>query len=210
MQAGKFLKANYLQLAVSDSECAVMRVRCYVCAVACLMQASLAALRSEYDASQASLFELMAAQEAAAGSASTAEQLATEEVERLNSELTQARKERVLLQRQLQHYEQRQQQQEAGALNEQRQAGASTADDGSGDTIDQQQQLQPSALQHKSAAVAALQAELEAGQEAARDQHHEVQDWACLLLVCRELCLLLFTLYMSSSWHAGLPGSPVL
>lgn len=42
------------------------------------VQASLTSLRAEHEASQASLFELTAAQEAAAGSASTAEQLATE------------------------------------------------------------------------------------------------------------------------------------
>jgi hypothetical protein len=42
------------------------------------MQASLSSLRAEYEASQASLFDLTTAQEAAAGSASTAEQLATE------------------------------------------------------------------------------------------------------------------------------------
>jgi hypothetical protein len=41
-------------------------------------QASLTSIRAEYEASQASLFELTAAQEAAASSASTAEQLATE------------------------------------------------------------------------------------------------------------------------------------
>lgn len=49
-------------------------------------QATLSSLRKELEVTQTSLFELTARQEQAAGSASTAEQLAVEEVERLVSE----------------------------------------------------------------------------------------------------------------------------
>lgn len=62
-------------------------------------------MKSELEASQTSLFELTERQELVAGSASTAEQLAVEEVERLSGELLGLRKEKALLERQLQQME---------------------------------------------------------------------------------------------------------
>jgi hypothetical protein len=88
-----------------------------------------------------------------------------QEVERLTAQLLQVRKERALLQRQLEQHEQQQQRQGADR--------ASTSEH-----LDEQQQQQQQGQQQRQqqpdAELANLQAELEAAQEAARDQQHEV------------------------------------
>jgi hypothetical protein len=112
-----------------------------------------------------------------------------QEVERLTAQLLQVRKDRALLQRQVEQFEQQQQQQ------------TTNGDTPAHSSEDQQllQQQQRHVLQQPDAELASLQAELEAAQEAARDQEHEVggclMQQACLcasfLAVCVGGCVFL-------------------
>lgn len=127
------------------------------------LQTALSSLRKEFETSQSSLFELMAQQEAAAGSATTAEQLAVEEIERLTAELHQLRKDKGHLQQQVLQLEQ--QASMAGTTAEQEAAAVA------GGTRLHGQQLEQ---QCDGADLAALRAELEAAQEQAAAQQHQV------------------------------------
>jgi hypothetical protein len=129
-------------------------------------------MRTELETSQSSLFELTARQEQAAGSASTAEQLAGEEVERLSAELLVLRKETVVLQRQLAQLQQ--QQQEEGLAGEgvcEGAAGETTADDS---TVNEQRTAAAAGASVAPDSSVVLQAALAAAEEAARGQQHQV------------------------------------
>jgi PIN domain nuclease of toxin-antitoxin system len=140
------------------------------------LQAALASLRAELEISQTSLFELTARQEQAAGSASTAEQLAVEEVERLSSELLSIRKEKALLERQLQQLQQKQADRiDASGGNGNVAAQESGLDVGSDTLADARQQQQTAAAAAAAdGQLAAAEAALAAAEEAARDQQHQV------------------------------------
>jgi hypothetical protein len=90
-----------------------------------------------------------------------------QEVERLTAQLLQVRKDRALLQRQLEQFEQQQHEQEAAS-------GGTSADIAEQQHLQLQQQQRHVLQQQPDAETASLQAELEAAQEAARDQQHEV------------------------------------
>jgi hypothetical protein len=90
-----------------------------------------------------------------------------QEVERLTAQLLQVRKDRALLQRQLEQFEQQQLEQEAAD-------GGTPADSIEQQHLQLQQQQRHVLQQQPDAEVASLLAELEAAQEAARDQQHEV------------------------------------
>jgi chromosome segregation ATPase len=141
------------------------------------LQATLTSLRSELEISHTSLFELTARQEQAAGSASTAEQFAVEEVERLSSALLSVRKENALLERQLQQLQEQQQQADrADALGGGGSAAAGEGgwDEGSDPLADLQQQQQKASAAAGDGQLAAAEAALAAAEEEARDQQHQV------------------------------------
>jgi hypothetical protein len=134
-------------------------------------QATLASLRVELESSQSTLFEFTTRQEQTAGSASTAEQLAVEEVERLSADLLTLRKDKALLERQLQTLQQQQQQQQqadgAGAdvnSSSQRLSTVGGGADGADSAVADRQQQES----------AAAEAALAAAEEAARDQQHQI------------------------------------
>lgn len=131
-------------------------------------------MRTELETSQSFLFELTDRQEQAADSASTAEQLAVEEVERLSSELLALRKENVVLQRQLAQLQEQQQQQQQGLGGVgacEVTAGETTADDSAGG---EQRSETAAAASAAPGALADLEAALAAAEEAAREQQHQV------------------------------------
>lgn len=152
-------------------------------------------MRAELESSQTSLFDLMAKQEQAAGSASTAEQMAAEQMERLSLELLVLRKEKALLERQLQQQQQEQQHREqhpsqtgdGDGSSIPSDTAAAAADGWDGDWSDANgqpaaavagtgaavQQQRPGAAA-VDAQLAAAEAALAAAEEASRDQEHQI------------------------------------
>ncbi|KAF8071287.1 CHX17 [Scenedesmus sp. PABB004] len=124
------------------------------------LQLALETLRGDLEASQSALFELQEQRAAAAGGASTAEALAVEEAERLAAELAQLRRERDQLQRQLEQQQREQSQQQE--QQSQAEGAAAQGGDGGGSQHGRQE-----------AALAALQAQLDAAQEATCEQQHQ-------------------------------------
>jgi hypothetical protein len=139
------------------------------------LQAALAVSRSELEVAQSAVFELTAREEQAVSGASTAELLASEEIDRLAAQLRESRKEKALLQRQLQQQQQQQQQQQ-GDLQ-----GLQSAQDSLGQSADtesqqmQQQQQQRSSDADVAAAAAAAQDALESPEEVTREFQHQVR-----------------------------------
>lgn len=138
-------------------------------------QATLVSLRSELESSQSTLFEFTTRQEQAAGSASTAEQLAVEEVERLSADLLTLRKDKALLERQLQALQQQQQSDGAGAgVNLISQCLSTVGGGLAGADAAVASNRQHKQRQQQQQASAAAEAALAAAEEAARDQQHQI------------------------------------
>jgi hypothetical protein len=166
------LRSRHAARAVNAHEPFHLLTACFLSRVS-LPQASLANMRSELESSQSSLFEFTTRQEQAAGSASTAEQLAVEEVERLSADLLTLRKDKALLERQLQTLQQQQQSDGAGAgagvnLTPLQQSMGGSADGADAAVADRQQQ------QRQQQESAAAEAALAAAEEAAGDQQHQI------------------------------------
>lgn len=149
------------------------------------LQAALSSLRKEFEASQSSLFELMSQQEAAAGSANTAEQLAVEEIERLTANLHQLRKDNSQLQRELLQYQQQGSATTGAAVAA---VGAPGAGDTAAAVADSSSIISSSRQRQHDGELAALQAELERAQETASDQQREVGE--CSSCACIAFCIM--------------------